>query len=62
METKFSVVCLIIAMIGIVAFWAFGFSGQMTVSAISFFTAGVAAFFCLASEGIAKLRRYRRGF
>lgn len=62
METKIGKVCLIIAMLGIVAFWAFGLNDKMEASVASFVTAGVAAFFCLASEGIAKLRRYRRGF
>lgn len=62
METKIGKVCLIIAMLGVIAFWAFGFRGRESAAVASFFVSGAAGMLCLASEGIAKLRRYRRGF
>lgn len=62
METKIGKVCLIIAMLGVIAFWAFGFNGRESAAVASFFVSGAAGMLCLISESIAKLRRYRRGF
>ena len=62
MNTKIGKVCIIISMLGVIAFWAFGFNGRESAAVASFFVSGAAGMLCLISESIAKLRRYRRGF
>ena len=62
MNTKLGRAFLVISMLGVIAFWAFGFNGRESAAVASFFVSGAAGMLCLISESIAKLRRYRRGF
>ena len=53
---------LTIAALGIVLFWVFGFNGHKDAAAVSFATAGVAAWVALSAAGLWHLRRRRSFF
>ena len=59
---KVFTVALVVAMAGVIMFWAAGFNGYMNVSLWSLIGAGIAAWVALASIGLQKLRRYHRGY
>lgn len=55
-------VSLFISEIGILLFWIFGFSGNLTVATYAFMIAGVSAFVALASVVASHLHKKRYGF
>ncbi|MBP3345994.1 MAG: hypothetical protein J6L86_03055 [Alphaproteobacteria bacterium] len=54
---KIFTVALVIAMMGVVIFWAAGFNGHMDVAQGSLITAGVSCWVALVSIGLRKLRQ-----
>lgn len=46
-----------VAIIGILAFWGFGFAGNLQVAAYSFFVAGTSAWIALIGAGIGEVRK-----
>ncbi len=55
---KVFLISLVIAMIGVVGFWVFGFKGNLDASCFSLTVSGVAAAVALGVKGLQK-RRYR---
>lgn len=53
---KISYAGIALAVVGIVAFWIFGFNNNLEASKWSFFFAGISAWLALISLGLNKLR------
>ncbi len=53
---------LAIAVLGVVAFWIFGFKGNLNAAACSISVAGISAWAALAALGLQKLRKRNCSF